>query len=84
MKRVALALIRWYKRSISPLQPPSCRFIPTCSEYTYQAIERFGVLKGCLLGLGRILRCNPFFKGGYDPVPEEFPRKKRSSKGSRS
>jgi len=84
MKRAALALIRWYKRSISPLQPPSCRFIPTCSEYTYQAIERFGVLKGCLLGLGRILRCNPFFKGGYDPVPEEFPRKKRSSKGSRS
>ena len=70
MKRAALALIRWYKRSISPLQPPSCRFIPTCSEYTYQAIERFGVLKGCLLGLGRILRCNPFFKGGYDPVPE--------------
>ena len=80
MKKFALALIRWYKRNISPLQPPSCRFIPTCSEYTYQAIERFGVLRGCLLGVGRILRCNPFFKGGFDPVPEEFSFFKRRKK----
>lgn len=77
MKRLCLALLRWYKGSLSPLLPPSCRFIPTCSEYTYQAIERFGVLKGGLLGLGRILRCNPLFKGGFDPVPINWPSDKR-------
>ena len=69
MKELALALIRFYKRFISPILPPSCRFEPTCSVYTYQAIERYGVVKGGWLGLKRIARCHPLNPGGYDPVP---------------
>jgi putative membrane protein insertion efficiency factor len=69
MKSLALALIRFYKRNISPLLPPSCRFEPTCSVYTYQAIERYGVIKGGWLGMKRIARCHPLHPGGYDPVP---------------
>ncbi|MDR1735716.1 MAG: membrane protein insertion efficiency factor YidD [Oscillospiraceae bacterium] len=69
MKRVLLALIRGYRAGISPLFPPSCRFIPTCSEYALQAVEKYGALKGGWLALRRILRCHPFRKGGYDPVP---------------
>lgn len=69
MKSLALALIRFYKRFISPLLPPSCRFEPTCSVYTYQAIEKYGVIKGGWLGLKRISRCHPLNPGGYDPVP---------------
>jgi putative membrane protein insertion efficiency factor len=69
MKRLALALIRLYKRFISPLLPPSCRFEPTCSVYTYQAIEKYGVIKGGILGIKRISRCHPLNPGGYDPVP---------------
>jgi len=75
MKKFLLALLRAYKAYISPLLPPACRFLPTCSEYAMQAIERFGVFKGCLLAAGRLLRCNPFFPGGYDPVPEHWPRR---------
>jgi len=69
MKAAALAMLRFYKRHISPSLPPGCRFQPTCSEYTYEAIERHGVIKGIGLGLWRLLRCNPFSKGGLDPVP---------------
>ena len=69
MKTVLLTLIRFYRRSISPLTPPCCRFIPTCSEYALEAIEKYGALKGGWLAFKRILRCNPFHKGGYDPVP---------------
>jgi uncharacterized protein len=69
MKTIALGLIRFYKRFISPLLPPSCIYEPTCSMYTYEAIEKHGVLKGSWLGFLRILRCHPFAKGGYDPVP---------------
>ncbi|GEP20393.1 membrane protein insertion efficiency factor YidD [Pediococcus argentinicus] len=72
MKRVFLAIIRGYQRFISPLFPPSCRYYPTCSNYTFTAIERFGAIKGSVMGGARILRCNPFVKGGYDPVPEHF------------
>jgi len=72
MKTLALAAIRFYKRFISPLFPPACRFHPTCSMYTYEAIERFGLIKGGWLGTKRILSCHPFHPGGYDPVPEEF------------
>ena len=69
MKRVMLAIVRGYKKYISPLLPPSCRFTPTCSEYAMEAIQKHGAWKGGLLAIWRILRCNPFCKGGYDPVP---------------
>lgn len=69
MKRALISLIRFYKRAISPYLPQSCRFTPTCSEYAVQAIERYGALKGLWLSIWRVLRCNPFGKGGYDPVP---------------
>ncbi|MEJ5258351.1 MAG: membrane protein insertion efficiency factor YidD [Fervidobacterium sp.] len=72
MKKAILGAIRFYQRYISPLKPPTCRFEPTCSTYTFQAVEKFGVFKGLLLGFWRILRCNPLSKGGYDPVPEYF------------
>jgi putative membrane protein insertion efficiency factor len=65
----ALALLRWYKRSVSPLLPPSCRYTPTCSEYAMEAIERYGLLRGTFLGTRRVLSCHPFARGGYDPVP---------------
>ena len=68
-KRILLWLIRFYPRSISPRHPACCRFIPTCSQYALEAIQRYGALKGGFLALRRILRCNPFCKGGYDPVP---------------
>lgn len=69
MKRIALALVRFYQRAISPALPSNCRYQPTCSHYTYQAISRYGVIKGVWLGAKRILRCHPFHEGGYDPVP---------------
>ncbi len=69
MKRLVLGLIRFYKRFVSPLLPPSCIYYPTCSEYTYQAIEKYGILRGSWMGFLRILRCNPFARGGHDPVP---------------
>ncbi|HEY3131533.1 MAG TPA: membrane protein insertion efficiency factor YidD [Acidobacteriota bacterium] len=67
-ERAVLLVLRWYKRHISPLLPPSCRFVPTCSEYFYEAVERKGVIRGTYLGLKRLLRCHPFSRGGYDPV----------------
>lgn len=72
LRRLALALIRFYQNAISPHTPPTCFFYPTCSHYTYQAIEKFGFWRGVWLGLGRICRCHPFAHGGYDPVPERF------------
>lgn len=71
MKRGMLFLIRWYKRRISPHLPDACRFTPTCSQYAITAIERYGAWKGGFMALWRILRCNPFARGGYDPVPED-------------
>ncbi len=71
MKKLFLWLIRWYQRNISSRTPAHCRFYPTCSNYTYTAIERFGAFRGSLMGCWRILRCNPFSRGGYDPVPEK-------------
>lgn len=82
MKRLCLRLIRFYKKNISPALPPCCRFLPTCSEYAYEAIERFGVFRGILLGLWRLLRCNPFSKGGYDPVPQSWPPRRRKNEYS--
>ncbi|MCR8969535.1 membrane protein insertion efficiency factor YidD [Facklamia sp. 7083-14-GEN3] len=72
MNKIFIKLIRFYQKYISPLTPPSCRYSPTCSSYTIQAIERFGALKGLLMGLVRILRCHPFREGGLDPVPDHF------------
>ena len=69
IKRMMLAMLRFYKRNISPMFPPCCRFQPTCSVYAMQAIEKYGALKGGWLAVKRILRCNPFHPGGYDPVP---------------
>lgn len=77
MKRIALSLIRLYQMTLSPdhgwmkvLYPyGACRYHPTCSEYTYQAIDRYGVIRGVSLGSRRIARCHPWAKGGYDPVP---------------
>lgn len=70
MKRVMLASLRFYKRRISPLLPPACKYTPTCSEYAMQAVERYGAVYGGYLAARRLLRCHPFAKGGYDPVPE--------------
>jgi putative membrane protein insertion efficiency factor len=67
-KAVALALLRAYKWAISPVFPPSCRYVPTCSEYAMEAIERYGVLRGSVMACARLLRCHPFVRGGYDPV----------------
>ena len=70
MKKVFLALIRFYQKHISPCTPRCCRSIPTCSQYASEAISKYGVLKGGVLALWRLLRCNPFNKGDiYDPVP---------------
>lgn len=69
MRRGALWFIRGYQRGISPLLPASCRFVPSCSEYGYQAIEKYGIIRGGAMTVWRIMRCNPFNKGGYDPVP---------------
>jgi len=68
MQRLALLLIRGYQRLISPMLPPSCRFLPTCSEYSYEAVARYGIWRGGWLALRRIARCHPFHPGGYDPV----------------
>jgi hypothetical protein len=72
MKYLAMGLIRLYQKTLSPLLPPSCRFEPSCSRYAYQAIDRFGFLKGGWLASKRLARCHPFNPGGFDPVPEEF------------
>ena len=79
MKRVRRILtwpLRVYRRYLSPLKPPMCRFSPTCSQYAIEAIEAHGVVRGTMLALWRVLRCNPLVRGGYDPVPPaRLPRK---------
>jgi hypothetical protein len=72
MKRVLLAMIRFYQKYISPSRPPCCRYIPTCSQYALEAVEKYGAWKGGWLALKRVLRCHPFYRGEhgyYDPVP---------------
>lgn len=71
MKRLFIALIGFYKKYISPRTTPCCRFSPSCSSYGIEAIERYGAFKGGFMTVWRILRCNPFNPGGYDPVPEK-------------
>ena len=72
MKKLLIGLINVYRKHISPLKRPCCKYYPTCSEYAVTAIERFGAIKGLVLSIWRILRCNPFSGGGIDYVPEKF------------
>jgi len=78
IRKLFILLIKFYQKYISPIKRPCCRFTPTCSMYALEAFERYGALKGLYLSIKRILRCNPFSKGGYDPVPE--PKKKKGEK----
>ena len=68
MKKILIKLIRIYRKYISPMKAPCCRFYPTCSQYAIESIEKYGALKGSFLAIKRILKCHPFNKGGYDPV----------------
>lgn len=72
MKRILEMLVKGYQRFISPLFPPTCRYSPTCSSYMLTALQKHGAWRGTLMGLARILRCNPLVRGGYDPVPDHF------------
>jgi uncharacterized protein len=69
VKKIALGLIKMYQSTISKVLPSSCRYTPTCSEYTFEAINRYGIFKGIWMGTKRIARCHPWHEGGYDPVP---------------
>lgn len=77
MKQLLILFFRFYQKVISPLKPPSCRFHPTCSNYGIEALKTHGAIKGTILTVYRILRCQPFSKGGYDPVPLKWPSKKK-------
>lgn len=72
MRKILIFLVRVYQRFISPVFPPSCRYYPTCSTYMIDALKKFGPLLGLIMGTSRILRCNPFVRGGVDPVPDNF------------
>jgi len=69
MKRLLIALVKFYRKAVSPFRAPCCRYYPTCSQYALEALEKYGAIKGGYLAVRRVLRCNPFHKGGYDPVP---------------
>ena len=69
MKKILIALVKFYRAAISPYTAPSCRFDPTCSQYALEALQKYGALKGTWLTLKRLSKCHPFHKGGYDPVP---------------
>lgn len=83
IKKVLLFLIRCYQVGISPLLGSHCRFLPTCSVYTYEAITKHGALKGIFLGVKRILKCHPFHPGGHDPVPEKPGKTRKRIKKTR-
>ena len=77
MKYLFIGLIRFYRKFISPLTPPSCRFYPTCSHYGLEAFQKHGAIKGLILTVTRILKCHPLHPGGVDPVPDKWPSKKK-------
>ncbi|WP_404452734.1 membrane protein insertion efficiency factor YidD [Virgibacillus necropolis] len=79
MKLIFITLIQFYRKVISPIKPPTCRFYPTCSEYGLESVKRFGAIKGGYLTIKRILKCHPFHAGGVDLVPE---KREKKSKGS--
>jgi len=80
MKKIFILLIRFYQKFISPLFPAKCRYYPTCSQYTLEAIQEYGAIKGTYLGIKRILKCHPFHEGGYDPIPK---RENKNSEGKK-
>ena len=80
MKKILKFFIKLYRKFISPILPQSCRFTPSCSEYAIEAIDKFGAIRGTILASYRILRCNPFCRGGYDPVPDKFTFKRQELK----
>ena len=80
MKKILILLIRFYQKFISPMFPAKCRFYPTCSQYTLEAIKEHGAIKGTYLGIRRILKCHPFHEGGYDPVPKKENKKSEGKK----
>jgi putative membrane protein insertion efficiency factor len=72
MKTLALGLIKLYQMTYSRVMPPSCRYVPSCSQYTFESINKFGFFRGTWLGIKRLARCHPFHDGGYDPVPDKW------------
>jgi putative membrane protein insertion efficiency factor len=74
VKHVLLAALRFYKLRVSPGLPAACRYTPTCSEYAIEAVERYGAWRGSIMAIRRVLSCNPFARGGYDPVPQRLAR----------
>jgi len=74
VKIIVLTVLRIYQVIVSPCLPPRCRFYPTCSQYAFEAIERYGVIRGGLIGIRRLVRCHPFSAGGHDPVPDVLRR----------
>ena len=80
MKKILKFFIKLYRKFISPILPQSCRFTPSCSQYAIEAIDKFGAIRGTILATYRILRCNPFCRGGYDPVPDKFTFKRQELK----
>ncbi|QAA23912.1 membrane protein insertion efficiency factor YidD [Sporolactobacillus terrae] len=84
MKHVFIFIIRLYQKFISPFTPPTCRFYPTCSHYAVEALTRFGMIKGGWLTIKRLVKCQPFHPGGYDPVPEKCTHKKTGMSRHRS
>jgi putative membrane protein insertion efficiency factor len=80
MKKILQFFIKLYRKFLSPILPQSCRFTPSCSEYALEALEKHGAIKGTILSAYRVLRCNPFCRGGYDPVPDRFTFKRQETK----
>ncbi|MEY8661953.1 membrane protein insertion efficiency factor YidD [Ligilactobacillus faecis] len=80
LRNLVILPVKFYQKAISPLFPPSCRYYPTCSTYMIQAVEKHGVVLGLLMGSARILRCNPFVRGGHDPVPDHFSLRRNHDK----
>ncbi|WP_085522432.1 membrane protein insertion efficiency factor YidD [Tuberibacillus sp. Marseille-P3662] len=74
MRILFIVLLRFYQKVISPIKPPTCRFYPSCSQYSVEALRRFGMIKGGYLTVKRIVKCQPFHSGGFDPVPDKHPK----------